>query len=70
MSEYINGFSLNIAEISRLQFHDNVNGSNKPITEVVMHYEALKGLHQFIGNTINEHEEKMAKQAQTNKGMN
>lgn len=70
MSKYSNLQSVGIAEIARLRFLDDVNGEVREVIEIVMHVEALKNFHRVVGQTIQQHDEAMVKQAEANKGMN
>lgn len=65
-SQYVNGFGINISEISRIAFTEMINNENTPIVTVCMHIEMMKQLAKFINDTVAEHE---AKQMDTKKSM-
>lgn len=70
MSEYVNGCGVGIAEMARIKFFDEFNEERIEIVELVMHIEVLKNLAVVINQTVQQHEERMAKQIELNKGMN
>lgn len=67
MSEYVNGLQINITEVVTLDFRENSQNSNISIAKVTMLYEALKGFHELIGNTIIQHDAKLAEVASNKK---
>lgn len=76
MSQYMNGFSINIAEMVRITFSenlpDNVNVEvqrSLPVT-VCMNYEFLKNIVPIMVGAIEHHETLLKEQVQKNKGLN
>ena len=72
MSVYINGASLNIADIVRIEFQDTKpnNTGIETISSIVMQYDTFKGLYQTMGKAIEDHDAKLAKLADDKKRQN
>lgn len=68
MSEYVNGFQINVSDIARIRFMEQsqFDGTTKPVTEVVMQYESLKALHENLGSIIEQHDDKLASLKKSN----
>lgn len=68
MSEYANGFQINIAEVARIKFLDQFQLQLNPIEiiTIVMHYDTFKTLHQQLGDVIEQHDAKLANLKKSN----
>jgi hypothetical protein len=61
MSEYCNGFNININDIVRIKFLDDKAQGAFPeeISDIAMQYQTFKMLHEGIGKVIETHEAKL-----------
>ena len=68
MSEYVNGFRININDIARIEFLDDKTQGKFPeeASEICMQYHTFKMLHEGMGKVIEQHEIKL-KQAEEDK---
>lgn len=68
MSEYVNGFQINISEIARIKFleQSQLQVNTNECIEVAMTYEALKMLHNNLGDVIEQHDAKLANLKKSN----
>lgn len=64
MSEYTNGFNVNINEVVRLTFVDQSPTGQKIVHELCMPYDLLKGMYDTLGRAITDHDAKIAEASQ------
>jgi hypothetical protein len=64
-SQYVNGFAINISEISRICFSEMINNETTEVSTVCMHLEMMRELAKFINNTIAEHDTKQMENKKT-----
>lgn len=70
MSQYSNGFAINISDVARLIFKEGVNDSINDVASISMSYEVFKKLHEVMGKTIAEHDERLAKMIKDQQELN
>ncbi len=71
-SQYINQMNVNISEMVRLTFNEQMPQNNNEIQHIItlsMHFEFLKEMHRTIGDTLNSHMEMIANMSK-NREMN
>jgi len=62
---YTNGVKINISDIIRLTFIDNLEGQFKNVAEICMSMETLKTIRDGMTNCIEDHESRLAKMAKS-----
>jgi hypothetical protein len=72
MSEYVNGFNININDIARIKFlDDKVQGQfPEEVSEIAMQYLTFKMLYEGMGKVIEAHEAKLRQEAEDKKKAN
>lgn len=68
MSEYVNGFQLNIEEVAKIKFTDKTNSevNAKLVSEITMTFDCLKMLSHHLSSIIEQHSEKLDYLKKTN----
>jgi hypothetical protein len=66
MSEYVNGYNINIVDIVRIKFLDDKAQGVSPelIAEIAMQYLTFKMLHEGMGKVIEAHEAKLRQESE------
>jgi hypothetical protein len=72
MSEYVNGFRINVNDIARIEFLDDKAQGKFPeeIVEIAMQFQTFKMLCEGMGKVIAEHEIKLAQAEEDRKKAN
>lgn len=70
MSQYANGFNINLNEVALLDFRENTQDGNTSVARVVMLYPLLKDMHKILGDAIEQHDKKLGELQRTKANMN
>lgn len=70
MSQYSNGFNINLNEIALLDFRENTQDGNISVAKVAMLYPFLKEVHKALGDAIEQHDKKLGELQRTKANMN
>lgn len=70
MSQYANGFNININEVALLDFKEINQDGNNSVAKVVMLYPLLKNIHKLLGEAIEQHDMKLGELQRTKANMN
>lgn len=70
MSQYANGFNINLNEVAILDFRENTQDGNTSVAKVAMLYSLLKDMHKVLGEAIEQHDKKLGELQRTKANMN
>lgn len=70
MSQYTNGFNINLNEVTIIDFRENTQDGNISVAKVAMVYPLVKELHKTLGDAIEQHDKKLGELQRTKANMN
>lgn len=70
MSQYANGFNINLNEVALLDFRENTQDGNISVAKIAMLYPFLKDMHRVLGEAIEQHDKKLGELQRTKANMN
>lgn len=70
MSQYANGFQVNLNEVCILDFRENTQDGVTSVAKIAILYSFLKDLHNTLGEAIEQHDKKLGELQRTKANMN